>query len=394
MALPALALAVASAAFVAPGHAQRGRVATPLGPGPWVYDTFEPKTRITVSVVTRGLVRPWSLAWLPTGEMLVTERPGRLRIIRDGVLDPTPLSGVPAVVSNGLSGLMDVSLHPRFSENRLVYLTYSTKADYGVTTAISRGRLDGHTLADVEEIFVGDSSGKGNAGGASRLAWGADGTLFMTMGGAGAVGDNRAQDGNSHKGKILRLTDEGRAPADNPFVGRAGYRPEIYSLGHRNQIGLAVNPSTGALWATEQGPQGGDEANIILPGKNYGWPIVTYGRNYDGTLAAKQPWREDFEAPQLFWVPSIATSGLAFYTGDAIPSWEGNLFVGAMIEARVAGTGHLQRVVFNQNGEVRREALLRDLKQRIRDVRQGPDGLLYLLTDEDEGVVLRIEPAQ
>jgi glucose/arabinose dehydrogenase len=334
------------------------------------------------------------MAWLPGGDMLVTERIGRLRIVRDGALQAEPVPGVPAVVSGGLSGLMDVTLHPRFRENQLVYLTYTRKAEYGPTTALARGRWDGRSLVDVKDIFVGDSSGQGNAGGASRLAWGPDGTLFMTMGGAGAEGDMRAQDAKSHKGKILRLTDDGRSPADNPFVGRDGFRPEIYSMGHRNQLGLAFHPGTGALWATEQGPQGGDEANIIRAGRNYGWPVVTYGRNYNGTRASAQPWREEFEQPELFWVPSIATSGMAFYTGDAIPAWKGNLFVGGMVEARIPGTGQLQRIVLNANGELRREALLRDLHQRIRDVRQGPDGLLYLLTDEDDGALLKIEPVK
>jgi glucose/arabinose dehydrogenase len=375
-------------------HAQRGGRTFPLGDGPWVYDTFEPNTRVRVSVVVRRLSHPWSLVWLPGGDMLVTERTGRLRLVRGGILQPEPVPGVPAVVSGGLSGLLDISLHPRFSENQLVYLTYTKQASYGATTALARGRWDGKALVGVTDIFVGESSGKGNAGGASRLAWGRDAKLFMTMGGAGATGDNRAQDAGSHKGKILRLNDDGSVPADNPFVGRPGFRPEIYSMGHRNQLGLAFHPDTGALWATEQGPQGGDEANIVKGGANYGWPIVTFGRNYDGTRASSQPWREDFEQPELFWVPSIATSGLAFYTGDAFPAWKGNLFAGAMIEARIPGTGHLQRIVLNASGELRRETLLRDLHQRIRDVRQGPDGLLYLLTDEDDGAVLKIEPAR
>ena len=374
--------------------AQRGRPAIPLGDGPWVYDTFEQGMRIQVSIVTKGLSHPWSLVWLPNGDMLVTEREGRLRIIRDGVLDPQPIEGVPDdVIAGGLSGLLDISLHPQFADNQFVYLTYSKPADYGPTTALARGRWNGEALVGVVDIFVGDSSGQGNAGGASRLAWSDDGTLHMTMGGAGAVGDNRAQDPNNHKGKTLRLNDDGSVPDDNPFVGRDGYKPEIYSMGHRNQIGLAVHPVTGMLWATEQGPQGGDEANLLLPGRNYGWPVVTYGRNYDGTPAAEQPWQAGFEQPQIFWVPSIATSGMAFYTGDRFPAWQGNLFVGGMVEARLPGTGQLQRIVFNDNGEIRRESMLRDLKQRIRDVRQGPDGLLYILTDEDDGAILKIEPA-
>jgi len=377
-------------------HAQRGRrPVAPLGPGPWVYDTFEPDTRLRVSVLVRGLSHPWSLAWLPDGAMLVTERPGRLRLIRDGVLDPRPIDGVPEVQVGGLAGLMEVLPHPRFADNRLVYLTYTTTDAAGVvTTALARGRLEGHALVGLQELFVGDSSGEGNTGGASRLAFAADGTLLMTMGGAGAPGDERAQDPMSHKGKVLRLREDGSVPPDNPFVGRDGYRPEIYSLGHRNQLGLAFHPDTGALWETEQGPQGGDEVNIIRPGGNYGWPIVTFGRNYDGTKAADRPWREDLVSPELFWVPSIATSGMAFYTGSAFPAWRGSLFVGGMVEARIPGTGQLQRIVFSADGEIRREALLRPLGQRIRDVRQGPDGLLYVLTDEDDGAVLKLEPAK
>ena len=379
---------------MAPAWAQRGRPTVPLGDGPWVYETYEPDTRIRVTVVTKGLSRPWSMAWLPDGAMLVTERAGRLRIVRDGVLDPEPVAGIPGdIVAGGLSGLLEVSLHPDFERNRYVYFTYTKPAEYGPTTALARGRWADGAIEDIRDIFVGDSSGEGNSGGAARLAWAPDGKIHMTMGGAGAVGDERAQDLGNHKGKTLRLNDDGGAPEDNPFAGREGARPEIFTRGHRNPIGLAFHPDTGQLWATEQGPQGGDEANILLPGRNYGWPIVTYGRNYNGTPASEQPWMEGLVAPEIFWVPSIATSGMVFYTGDAMPAWQGNLFVGGMVEARIPRTGQLQRIVFNENGEIRREALLRDLRQRIRDVRQGPDGLLYLLTDEDDGALLRIEPA-
>jgi len=376
--------------------APSGIPAVPLPDKPVVYDTAEGQ-RIRVVVVTRGLSHPWSLAFLPdpstplgvSGNMLVTERTGQLRLIRNGVLDPQPIAGVPAVRSQGLSGLMDVALHPQFAQNRLVYLTY-TKPLQGTqnTLALARGRLDGQTLTDVRDVFVASPG----TGGASRIAFGRDGTLFMTTGGGG---DKGAQDPNSHAGKVLRLRDDGSAPTDNPFVGRAGYKPEIYSLGHRNSIGLAIHPVTGEPWQNENGPNGGDELNIIKPGRNYGWPIVSYGRTYPGPRQSEIPWQEGFEQPAVFWVPSIAISGLAFYTGDRLPKWKGDVFVGGLRTGEIPGTGHLERILFNEKmEELRRESLLVDLRQRIRDVRQGPDQLLYLLTDADDGAVLRIEPAQ
>lgn len=376
--------------------APSGIPAVPLPDKPVVYDTAEGQ-RIRVVVVTRGLSHPWSLAFLPdpstplgaSVNMLVTERTGQLRLIRNGVLDPQPIAGVPAVRSQGLSGLMDVALHPQFAQNRFVYLTY-TKPLQGTqnTLALARGRLDGQTLTDVRDVFVASAG----TGGASRIAFGRDGTIFMTTGGGG---DKGAQDPNSHAGKVLRLRDDGSAPTDNPFVGRAGYKPEIYSLGHRNSIGLAIHPGTGEPWQNENGPNGGDELNIIKPGRNYGWPIVSYGRTYLGARQSEIPWQEGFEQPAVFWVPSIAISGLAFYTGDRLPKWKGDVFVGGLRTGEIPGTGHLERILFNEKmEELRRESLLVDLRQRIRDVRQGPDQLLYLLTDADDGAVLRIEPAQ
>ncbi len=285
----------------------------------------------------------------------------------------------------GLSGLMDVALHPRFSENRFVYLTYTKPvSDNQATLALSRGRLNGNTLTEVRDIFV---AGPG-AGGASRIAFGHDGTLFMTTGG------NGAQDPNSHAGKVLRLRDDGSVPPDNPFVGKPGYKAEIYSLGHRNSIGLAIHPGTGEVWQNENGPNGGDEINVIKPGANYGWPLVSYGRTYPGPRQSEQPWQPGFEQPVVFWVPSIAISGMAFYTGDRLPKWKGDVFVGGQRTGEIPNTGRLERILFNENmEELRRESLLVELRQRIRDVRQGPDGALYLLTDADDGAVLRIEPA-
>ena len=370
-----------------------------LGSGPWTYNTSERNTRIRVSVVTKGLSHPWSMVWLPDGSMLITERQGRLRIFRNGSLDPEPIAGVPKVQAGGTSGLLDITLHPKFATNGWVYLAYNKsgpKPDGSqgsvYTTALARGRFDGKALVDVKEIFVAEPWAALSGGDASRLAFAADGTLFMS---SSHHRDEKApQDPNSDIGKILRLNDDGSVPKDNPFVGRAGYRPEIYSIGHRTVLGLAIHPTTGALWETENGPQGGDEVNIIQPGKNYGWPLVTYGHDYDGTPLHERPMPPNMVLPTIFWVPSITTSGLAFYTGDKFPAWKNNLFVGSMTVGRIGGTGHIERVVFNDKGEQRRESLLVDLHQRIRDVRQGPDGFLYLLTDEEAGALLRIEPAQ
>ena len=368
----------------------------PLGDGPFVFDTAE-QHKIRVVVVTKALAKPWSLAFLPDGAMLVTElQKGQLRVIRNGVVDPTPVAGVPQSAAVSLGGLMDVVLHPRFAENHFVYLTYSKPDGKGqIATALARGRWDDHasSLVDVRELFVAEPYWNGSGGAASRLAFGRDGKLYMTTG-ASVANMMDAQTPSNHKGKVLRLNDDGSAPADNPFVGRAGYKPEIFSLGHRNQLGLAINPTTGEVWSNENGPNGGDEINVILPGRNYGWPIVSLGRDYAG------PWQGKFaqdgiEQPVVYWMPAIAVSGMAFYTGDRFPAWKGNVFVGAMRFGEIPNTGHLQRIVLNAKGEeLRREMMLTELRQRIRDVRQGPDGLLYLLTDENPGAVLRIEPAE
>jgi glucose/arabinose dehydrogenase len=344
---------------------------------------YSPTEQIRVAPVVVGLQNPWSLAFLPDGDMLVTEKPGRLRIIRKGQLDPTPIAGTPTVVASGQGGLLDVALHPRFAENRLVYLTYSKPGEMGNTTALARGRLDGNALTDVKDIFVAEAWSKGSAHFGSRLAFGRDGALFMTVGERNDR--DRAQDTNQHAGKVLRLRDDGSVPPDNPFVGRAGFKPEIYSYGHRNPQGLTVHPETGAVWAVEHGPQGGDELNLILPGKNYGWPLVTFGREYSGP-AINTPWREGIEQPTIFWSPSPALSGMTFYTADRFPRWKGQLFVGSL-----AGMA-LHRMGFTEIGPVGREALLTELRQRIRDVRQGPDGLIYLVTDANPGAILRIEP--
>jgi aldose sugar dehydrogenase len=368
------------------------RSSPPLPELPQTFQTTLYKLR--VSVVAKGLVHPWSLAFLPDGNMLVTEREGRLRIVRNGVLDPKPIQGVPVVRAAALGGLLEVALHPKFAENKLIYLSYSKPGDNRlVTTAVARGRFDGTALTDVKDIFVANnwSTSTQNFGG--RLAFDRDGLLFLTVG--ERYEQERAQKTDDHGGKVLRLRDDGSVPPDNPFVGKAGYAPEIYSLGHRSPQGLAVHPVTGAIWENEHGPQGGDELNIIRPGRNYGWPIVTYGINYNGENISEATSRADLEPPFMYWVPSIAISGLAFYTGDRFPGWRGNAFVGAMFMGRTRATGHVQRLVFNEKGlPIQREPILTELRQRIRDVRQGPDGLLYVLTDEKEGAVLRIEPAE
>jgi glucose/arabinose dehydrogenase len=356
-----------------------------------VFDTAE-QHKIRVVVLAKGFAHPWSLAFLPDGNMLVTERAGKLRIVRHGVLDPEPVGGVPAVQVTSLWGLMDIALHPQFAQNKQVYLSYLKPLGNGPRTlAIARGRFEGKSLTDVKDIFVAEPP----TAGPSRIAFGLDGTLFVTT----TTDDVRSQDPNEYSGKVLRLRDDGSVPPDNPFVGRAGYRPEIYSLGHRSQVGLAVHPETGAVWSTEHGRMGGDEMNVILPGRNYGFPTVSYGRNYDGAKTSDKPWQDGFEQPIVYWVPSIAPAGLAFYTADRFPAWKGNVFVGGLQRGRIAHTGRLERVVFNRRGEeIRRESLLTELRKRVRDVRQGPDGLLYLLVEDDvagdggETALLRIEP--
>ena len=378
----------------------RGPVANPLGDGPWEFGNGAARYRVTV--VTKGLDHPWGIAFLPDGDLLVTERPGRLRVIRKGVLDPTPIGPLPDMLATGLGGLLDVSLHPRFAENRLIYMAYSKPGPGAgnATTAVMRARWDGGTtLTNVQDILVADAyhggpgspQGIGPASGSygSRLAWDANGLLYVTLGDRNYP--PASQNTRSHIGKILRIRDDGSVPPDNPFVGKPDYKPEIYSLGHRNPLGLYVHPVTGELWSTEEGPQGGDELNIIKAGKNYGWPLASLGRNYDGTVVGQGFTAPGVEDPIVFWVPAIAISGLSIYDGNAFPQWKGQAFVGAMR----AGTGqYVARVTFNGRGlpTGRDHSMLADLKQRIREVKPGPDGLLYVITDQAFGALLRIEP--
>jgi glucose/arabinose dehydrogenase len=404
--------------FIAVSNAQqgggRGEGPDTLPDTPQVLGTGAQRFRV---VPIKGFFRPSALAFLPNGDFLVAERSGNLRIVRNGVLDPQPIVNMPAMYRGpaGRFGLWDVAVHPRFAENRLVYFTYlkpnpnenlppeaRDKQGSG-TSVLARGRFDGgHALTGVEDLFVSNAWTNGFS--VTRLVFARDGKIFMSIGmplrdqahgGGNRIGTaEQSQDPSSHAGKILRLNDDGTAPSDNPFVGKPGYQPEIYALGFRDPLGLIIHPETGELWEVEHGPQGGDELNIVRAGRNYGWPVVSYGRSYTGepTEAASgpalaEPCAPGMEQPFLFWAPVIAPGGMILYTGDRFPAWKGDLLIGGMASTQ------LHRVDMNQRGlPVRREALMTELKQRIRDVKQGPDGLLYLTTDHEAGAVLKIEP--
>ena len=335
--------------------------------------------------VAEGLEHPWGLAFLPDGAMLVTERPGRLRLVRNGALEPEPIAGVPAVVERGQGGLLDVAVHPDFASNRLVYLSFSAEGAGGVGTEIARGRLVDGRLEDLETVAALDPKSSGNRHFGSRLLFGPDGLLYATSGDRGEP--DRAQDLGDLAGSTVRLTPDGAIPPDNPFVGTADARPETYTWGHRNPQGLALEPTTGRLWVVEHGPRGGDEANILEPGANYGWPVITYGKSYAGFAIGEGTEKEGMMQPAAYWVPSISPSGLTFYTGSAFGDWRGDLFVGAL-SARC-----LVRLEIENGRVVHEERLLEEFDERIRDVREGPDGFLYLLTDHPEGALLRLEPA-
>jgi glucose/arabinose dehydrogenase len=423
--------------------------------GPIVLDAQGGQIRV-VPIAT-GLVHPWSLSFLPDGQtLLVTEPPGRLRVIRNGVLDATPAWTAPAqapaagragaaggAATGGRAGRGDaagnaaaggrggrgdaggaeaaggrgargggqggggnrlhaVAVHPQFAKNRLVYLSYPKTGERGSTLAIGRGRFDGTSLADFQEIFVADAwETGGNLGG--RIMFGPDGTLYVAVGDRDRICCNgsednslrlKAQDLSNHIGKTLRIRDDGSVPPDNPLVGRPGVKPEIFTYGHRNTYGFAFHPETGQVWQAEIGPMGGDEVNILIPGHNYGWPLVSMGRNYTGSLVSDQPWfRDGMDNPRMFWVPSISPSSITFYTGDRFPRWKGSLLLGAL------NGQSLQRISFNQPSQAeRREPLLRQLNIRVRDVVQGPDGLVYVATERTsggaaaDGMVLRMEP--
>ncbi|MES2624769.1 MAG: PQQ-dependent sugar dehydrogenase [Pseudomonadota bacterium] len=361
-----------------------------LGAGPWTYATAE-GMNIKVEVAARGIEYPMATAFLPDGGMLVVSRPGKIHLVRDGKVQE--IAGGPPSVFFGESGspavshgYIDIALHPDFATNQYIYLSYTKPLGGDARgVAIGRGRWTGSALEGFEDIWGGDPK----VGGVSRIAFGNDGTLFATTGG------NDPQDVSTAGGKVIRINDDGSIPADNPFVNTPNARKEVYSLGHRSALGLTIHPVTGAVWENENGPNGGDEINIIQPGLNYGWPLVSLGRQYTGPWQSEGPNHTGYQPPIVFWMPAIAVSGMTFYTGDALSKWKGDLFVGGLRMGEVPGTGHIERILFNENyEELRRETLLADLHQRMRDVRQGPDGYLYVATEEKDGVILRIMPAE
>ena len=345
--------------------------------------------------VAEGLVQPWSLATLPDGDILITERPGRLRIVRKGTLLPTPVEGVPAVFQSRQGGLLEVAPHPQFATNRLLYITYAKpQPDGQSTTALIRARFENDRLSNIQPLFESVSKGQGHYGG--KIAFDGKGFLYLTLGDRqvppeGNLEAHPAQDLTNHHGKLIRLHDDGRVPADNPFVARQGARPEIWSYGHRNVQGIAINPATGDVWTDEHGPQGGDELNLIQKGRNYGWPVIGFGVNYTtGKAIHSGTMREGMEQPAHVWVPSIGISGAMFYTGDKFPQWKGNLFVGGLAGQR------LDRLTLQGTTVTMRESLVPGMG-RIRDIRQGLDGFIYLVTEDRDGKptpVYRVEPVE
>ena len=364
----------------------------PLGDGPWTMKTGEGMD-IQVSVVATGIEYPWSLAFVGD-DMLVATRSGEIRHIVNDRLERRPVEGGPESSWAGVSGLpgaihgyMDLVPHPAFDSNQLLYLAY-TKPIEGQRTAlgIGRGRWTGSVITGFEDIYVGEAG----TGGPTKLAFGLDGTLYFSASG----GNSQTLDNIG--GKVMRINDDGSIPGDNPFVNESGALGEIYTFGHRNSLGLTVHPVTGAVWQNENGPNGGDEVNVLEPGGNYGWPLVSLGRTYTGPWQDEEggPHHSGYIPPVVYWTPAIALSGMTWYTGDELSAWTNDLFVGGLRYGEMFGTGRLTRVLVNQDfEELRREDLLLDLHQRIRDVRQGPDGLLYVITDENPGAVLRIAPA-
>jgi aldose sugar dehydrogenase len=365
-----------------PGAAAREQA----GPAGEAGPPLEPGAAVEHDVVTvvEGLEHPWGLAFLPDGALLVTERPGRLRLVRDGRLEPQPIAGVPQVRARGQGGLLDVALHPDFANNRLVYLTYSKPGPRGATTALARGRLEAGRLAGVEDLFIADAWTGADQHFGSRIAFDRDGYLYLTIGDRGTP--RRAQDLSDHVGTTIRLHDDGRVPRDNPFAGRAGARDEIFTYGNRNAQGMAVHPGTGELWQSEHGPRGGDELNRMVAGANYGWPGASFGNHYDGRRIADPAPGDGFQPPVAHWTPAIAPAGMTIYDGDAFPHWRGDLFIAAL-----AGQ-HLRRVRV-EGGEVVEQERLLDRGQRLRHVATGPDGLLYVLVDARRAPLLRIQPA-
>ena len=378
-------------ALAAAGLLLSAHLAAPASAQSGVVRSLEHDYRVVT--VADGLIRPWSMAWLPNGDMLVTERPGRLRIVRDGALLPEPVAGVPEVFAQGQGGLFDVLPHPDFANNNVLFISYAKPVEGGSTTSVLRGTFADDAFTPEEEIFLARSQGRGHYG--ARLAFHPDGTLFITVGDrqaspSGDLEGHPAQDPSNHHGVTIRINEDGSVPFDNPFLGRGDVLPEIYSYGHRNAQGLAIDMETGDVWITEHGPQGGDELNLVSPGLNYGWPVVGYGVNYQSGLAIHEgTMREGMEHPDHVWVPSIGASGLMIYTGDAFPRWRGDLFAGGMALEQLA------RLVMDGRDVHREETLVYGMG-RVRDVRQGPDGLIYLVIDDrgaEPTAVVRLEPA-
>lgn len=341
--------------------------------------------RFRVNVVTRGLDHPWGMVFLPDNGILVTERPGRLRIIRNEKLLPTPIAGLPKIMEKGQGGLLGIALHPKFKENRWLYLSFAGKGQGGYGTEVIRGKLEGMQLNNVETIFRALPKSRGGRHFGSRLVFGRDGTLYISLGDRGER--SSAQKLDDHRGSLIRVHDDGSVPTDNPFAGNVGIKPEILTYGNRNIQGMTLHPSTGGIWTHEHGPQGGDELNIMKPGANYGWPVITFGVNYViGTKIGEGTHKEGMLQPIHKWVPSIAPSGMTFYTGSQFPNWKSDLFVGSL------KFGLLVRLSVDGSRIVGEERMLDGRFGRIRDVIQGPDDLLYLLTDESDGALLKLMP--
>jgi glucose/arabinose dehydrogenase len=341
--------------------------------------------RFEVEVLADGLQNPWALAFLSDGRILVTERPGRLRVFVPGQGLSAPVAGLPEVFARGQGGLLDLALHPDHADNGWIYFSYAAPGDRGAFTAVSRARLDGAALRDVETVFEARNPGSGGRHFGSRIAFGPDGKLYVSFGERGDA--DAAQDPSNHNGTVVRLNDDGSVPGDNPQAGRTEVLPSIFSYGHRNPQGMARHPTRDEIWVHEHGPQGGDEINRLVGGANYGWPVVTFGRSYAGFPIGEGSSKAGMEPPLHHWTPSIAPSGMTFYDGDAFPRWRGNLFVGSL------KFRYLARLTLDGTRVVAEERLIAGQHGRIRDVRQGPDGLIYLLSDESDGQLLRLRPA-
>ena len=348
-----------------------------------IYSSEHHSFRLTP--VVQNLEHPWGIAFLPDGGILVTERAGRLRLIREGRLQPEPVRGLPPVAATGQGGLLDVALHPQFAANALLYLCHSAEVRGGNTTRISRARLTGAGLADARTIFEMQAPDRGGHHFGCRVVFGTDGMLYATLGERNER--QRAQDLGDHGGKVIRLHDDGRIPTDNPFLGRPGARPEIHSWGHRNPQGMARHPVTGRLWISEHGPRGGDEVNVIQRGGNFGWPVVTHGREYWGGTISSERSRPGLVDPVHVWPRTVAPAGITFYTGTEFPRWQDSLFVGGLQDRA------LIRLELDGERVAREERLLTDFRQRIRHVVQSPDGRLHILTDASSGGVYRLDPS-